>query len=147
MSEIDDLQRRITAALDRVSRAVEQLGSGDSDMSDALEAERTANAQLEERVRAIKDKQETTVARLEDEVARLKDAVSRREGEVQSLTALNDSLRQSNAALREASEGAVDGALREELAQLRAEREREAAEMDDILAALAPVLTEGRTHA
>ena len=74
MSEISELERRITAALDRASQALDKLSAattadGDSgDLAAELEAERVANAQLEERVRAIKDKQETMVARLEADV-------------------------------------------------------------------------------
>ena len=87
MSNISDLERRITSALDRATKALEQLSVASEeagpDLSAELEAERVANRQLEERVRAIKEKQETTLSALEREVADLKGALSARDGEVQ----------------------------------------------------------------
>ena len=50
MSDIDELQRRITAAMDRVAAGLDQLGAnsgGDSAaLGQALEEEKLANAQL-----------------------------------------------------------------------------------------------------
>ena len=109
MSEIEEFQKRIIGALDRAGQALDRLGGPAEDGGDAqalsaeLEAERVANAQLEERVRAIKEKQETTVAGLENEVARLKEALEARDGELQQTRSVNDALRQSNASLREAN--------------------------------------------
>ena len=107
MNDISEFERRITAALDRAQQALEELSAGEGEDTAALaaelEAERVANQQLEERVRAIKDKQETMVAELEAEVSRLKEALKVRDGEVQSMRAVNENLRSSNAALREAN--------------------------------------------
>ncbi len=152
MSDISDFERRITTALDRAAQAMEQLsvgGDGDTTALTAeLEAERVANQQLEERVRAIKDKQETMVAGLEEDVVRLREALKARDAEVQQMRAVNQSLRESNAALREANAQGlaepelVNAAMVTELESLKAARNAERAEIEDILATLEPVLEE-----
>ena len=152
MSDISDYERRITAALDRAQQALEQLGTGDGGDTAALtaelEAERVANQQLEERVRAIKEKQETTVAGLEAEVARLQEALKSRDAEVQSMRQVNEALRSSNVALRTANaEGLADAtlvndAMVSELDSLRAARAAERAEIEEILATIEPALKE-----
>ena len=153
MSDISELERRITGALDRAYQALEQLSaavdSGDAEaMKAELEAERVANAQLEERVRAIKEKQETTVAGLEAEVLRLKDALLARDAEVQRIRSVNEELRSSNATLREAnSKGLADPdeintAMVSEIEGLRAQRASVQADIDEVLATLEPLLKE-----
>ena len=152
MNDITDFERRITTALDRAQQALEQLSAGDggdnSALAAELEAERVANQQLEERVRAIKEKQETTVARLEDEVASLRGALEARDAEVQQMRSVNDALRASNATLRDANAqgladaGLVNAAMTSELDALRAERAADRAEIEEILATLEPVLKE-----
>lgn len=157
MSEIEQYQQRITAALDRISRALEAgRKSGEaSELVAELEAERTANAQLEERVRAIKDKQETTVSALEktveelnSEVASLKEALSDRDGSFQRLRKVNAELRRSNAALREANASAlpdahlVNTSMMAELEALRADHAAGESEMAEIAAVLEPILAE-----
>lgn len=154
MNDIAELERRITAALDRAASALERLNAVSSEESDTselaseLEAERAANAQLEERVRAIKEKQETMVAGLESEVIRLKESIRSRDGELRRMRAVNDELRGSNTALREANAKGlaqpelVNGAMLSELDSLRAERAAERAEIDEVLATLEPLLKE-----
>lgn len=152
MDDISEFERRITAALDRASQAMDRLGSGDGDASAELkaelEAERVANQQLEERVRAIKEKQETKVAGLEADVARLKEALKSRDAEVQSLRSVNEALRGSNSALREANAQGVgdadlvNSAMVTELESLRAARAADRSEIEEILATLEPVLKE-----
>ncbi len=152
MSDISDFERRITAALDRAQTALEQLGAGDDGNSTALaaelEAERVANQQLEERVRAIKEKQETMIAQLEAEVGGLREALNARDAEVQTMRGVNDSLRASNTALREANAQGlaepelVNAAMVSELDSLRAARDADRAEIEDILAVLEPALKE-----
>ena len=154
MSDISEFERRITAALDRAQQALEQLNAGASDDGDTasltaeLEAERVANQQLEERVRAIKDKQETMVAQLEEEVSRLKGALKTRDEEVQAMRGVNENLRASNTALRNANAqglaepGLVNASMVTELDSLRAARAADRAEMEEILATLTPALKE-----
>ena len=152
MSDISEFERRITAALDRAQQALEQLSAGEGGdtvaLTAELDAERVANQQLEERVRAIKEKQETTVAELEGEVAHLQEALKARDGEVQSMRSVNETLRASNTALREANAQGlaepelVNAAMVTELDGLRAARAAERAEIEEILATLEPALKE-----
>ena len=159
MSDISELERRITAALDRAGQAMDSLAassssepsesSGDNaNLAAELEAERMANAQLEERVRAIKEKQETNVTGLEAEVTRLRGSVESRDGELQRMKSVNAELRTSNQALREANANGladphlVNKSMMSELESLRASRAADRAELDDILATLEPALKE-----
>ncbi|MGR3491874.1 MAG: hypothetical protein ACU0DW_07420 [Shimia sp.] len=90
MTEIEQLEGRLRDALDRIRAAAAQApatASGDeasaaeiSRLTRELEEERTANAQLEERVRAIREKQDQKVTSLETRLAE-------QEGEIKSLQA------------------------------------------------------------
>ena len=154
VSEIEEFQKRIIGALDRAGKALDRLGGMTDDGTDSqalageLEAERMANAQLEERVRAIKEKQETMVSRLESDVSRLREALQSRDGEVQRMRSVNDELRTSNRALREANAAGlaephlVNSAMMSELEALRERRATDRAELDEILATLEPALKE-----
>jgi len=157
MVDIEEYQRRITGALDRIGRAMEarQTAGGGQDLAEELEAERVANAQLEERVRAIREKQETTVSALEKtvedlsaEIASLKEALADRDGGLQRIRRVNAELRRSNAALREANAAGladphlVNTSMMAELEALRAEQAAGAAEMAEIAAVLEPILAE-----
>ena len=154
MSELEELQRRIVGALDRAGQALDRLTTAAPDTGDSaalqaeLEAERMANAQLEERVRAIKEKQETHVAGLEAEVAKLREALAARDGEVQRMRSVNDELRASNRALREANAQGlaephlVNSSMMSELEALRERRAADRAEIDEILSTLEPALKE-----
>lgn len=154
MSEISDLERRITSALDRIGTAIERSREQD-DLSAALEAERTANAQLEERVRAIKEKQETTLSALHSEVealqaeiASLKSALKERDSGLQRLRRVATELRASNTALREANRAGLPDAhlvnvsMMAELEALRADHAAGQAEMAEIADAIEPLLAE-----
>ena len=149
MSDVAEIEARIMAALDRIAAAIDTLPDGPpEDLGPALEAERVANAQLEERVKAIKDKQETLVGRLESEVASLRDKLMRREAEATRMRGVNEALRKSNRTLREANAagladaGLVDAATKAELEALQALRDGDRAELDDILGTLAPIVEE-----
>jgi chromosome segregation ATPase len=153
MDDIAEFERRITAALDRAAQALDALsaGGGSDDAAELkaeLEAERVANSQLEERVRAIKDKQEKMVARLEAEVAELKEALSDRDAALQQVRSVNEALRSSNEALRKANAKGVgdpelvNASMMTELDTLRKQRAADRKEIEDILATLEPVLKE-----
>lgn len=163
MSDFAEHANRIAAALDRIGSGVDLLGgatdeagprqSGESDaLREALEAERNANAQLEERVLAIKEKQEKVVARLEGDMAALQAEADNMSAELAQLRALNTQLRENNQALRAANAQGVgdasliNSALDTELAALETRRAADRAELDAILKELAP-LVEEQTHA
>lgn len=151
MSELSELEGRITAALERVGRGVEALSKQPeapaadeaeaTRLKEALEAEKTANDQLEERLRAVHGK-------LEGELASLGARASAAEAEVERLRAVNAKLRQTNRALRAANaEGLgdaslINGAMAAELEALRALRDSDRAELDGLIAELTPLTEE-----
>ncbi len=155
MNDITELERRITAALDRIGNGLASVGGkgGASDevaqLREALETEQSANSQLEERVRAIRDRQEQTVSALETEVTRLREASARHDGELQKLKRVNAQLRQNNQALRDANEQGVgdphliNKSMMTELDALRASRDADRAELDAVLGELRPMLERG----
>ena len=65
MSNIDELQRRITAAIDRIANGISNAGGKTSSenqvMAAALDDEKLANAQLTERVRNLKSRYDSTL--------------------------------------------------------------------------------------
>jgi hypothetical protein len=155
MSEMTELARRLSAALERIGTGLEAAAgepaatTGDSTaLQEALEAERTTNAQLTERVRAIKDKQETMVGTLEAKVARLSQQLDAAGAELQRQNRLNADLADANRALSEAaSKGLsephlINRSMQTELEALRAARAAEMAEMEEILSELKPLIEE-----
>lgn len=164
MSDFVEYERRITAALHRISQGLGQLGDvrsagtiaaptgADSTetaaLREALDAERAANAQLTERVRAIKEKQETMIGGLERTVARLTEQLDAQGRETQRLKRLNAQLTDTNRSLSTAAEQGVtephliNRAMMTELEALRAQRAADVAEMDEILSELKPLIGE-----
>ena len=158
MSDISELEGRITAALDRIGQGLERLSkpaADDSQKADAeelvqlraaLDDEKTANAMLEERVKAIKEKQDNTVATLTDEVERLRGLLQAEEAGLARVQKVNAELRANNDALRAAiSEGVaephlVNKSMMAELEALRAAQAADRAELDAVLGELAPLV-------
>lgn len=159
MSEIADLERRITDALARIGRAMEAADdapgsntSGDGDMAamhEALAAEKEANAQLIERVKAIKEKQDTLMQQNEKLIERQRAQLATFEADVARLSRVNDQLRHNNEALRTANADGladphlVNKAMLTELEALRAVRTADRDEIDAILSELKPLVGEG----
>ncbi len=161
MTDVAELEKRLSAALDRIASGVAAMASpapdaGDSEevarLRESIESERSANAQLEQRVIAIKDKQEKLVANLEAEVARLRQELEDREATLHRVKRINQRLRENNRALREANRAALGDAelintsMVTELDALRLSRETDRAELDTILNELKP-LVEGGANA
>ncbi|WP_457646941.1 hypothetical protein [Profundibacter sp.] len=155
MSEITELERRITDALARIDAGVDTLGQGAASdgsgdaaaLQEALEAEKAANAQLEERVAAIKDKQETLIKDLEKQISDLTATVARQEEDAKTLIALNNELREA-AEARQAASGDTDAelvnkALQTELEALQTARKADLAELETIMTELKPLIGEG----
>jgi len=146
MKDMSELERRISAALDRISthvatfqraapvaEPVRAAPNGDlpraAELKAELDAERAVTAQLEERVRAIKERQDTKVASLETDLAAARNRIA----------ALEEALEDA----RDGAEApADDSALLAELDALRAERAAERAELADLLAELKPIVEE-----
>ncbi|HHC29692.1 MAG TPA: hypothetical protein ENK80_03885 [Rhodobacterales bacterium] len=160
MTQITDLQARITAALDRIGQGLEALerpAAADAGqageiarLTSELEDERTANAQLEERVRAIREKQDSAVETLASEVDRLRALLEEEEAAVSRLGRVNAELRANSAALREAmAQGLaephlVNKAMMAELEALRAAQGADRAELDAVLGEIAPLIADIR---
>ena len=154
MSQIDELQSRITAAMDRIGQGLDGIAAAPAadatadveSLKQELEDEKLANAQLLERFKRMKrrlagerdertaqlEAQSGTVAKLDTELGRLRKA--------------NEQLRSSNQALRAANEAGVsephliNKAMLAELDSLRAIRTAEAAETRAIIDTLDPLI-------
>ena len=153
MSDIKELEGRIAAALERISNGLPNKMSGSSTgdsagLQAALDEERSANAQLVERVKALKERQDTKIAELEARVAAQADQMANLDGELQRLRTSNADMRELNAQLRSAaSDGSADPeminrALVAEIDALKAQRSADASEVDAILNELKPLIEE-----
>lgn len=161
MTDITELERRISSALDRIGTGLSGLSTDASEVADdgqlqmlqeALDTEKTANAQLEERVRAIKEKQDAIITELHSEIGALRDELAANGDENEQLKIVNGRLRRNNRALRDANEKGVgdpeliNDSMVVELDALRARRQQDRAELDSILSELKP-LVEGNADA
>ncbi len=162
MTEISDLESRLSAALDRIRSGVERLSvpapQGDAPLADVPEGpslaqvqaqlaeERDANAQLEERVKALKARQDGRLTELEAMADGAKVRMAKVDKDLQRLRQVNAELRDINTKLRAAVEAGVsephliNRAMQAELEALRAVRAADAAEVDAVLDALRPIL-------
>lgn len=116
----------------------------------ALDEERTANAQLEERLRLLRDRGDSrlTAALAERDAARAR--VAELDGALQGLRQSQAELREMAGQLRAAlAEGVaepdlVNRAMQAEIDALVALRAADAAEVDAVIAELRPLIEEGR---
>ncbi|HAW47491.1 MAG TPA: hypothetical protein DCX34_09670 [Roseovarius sp.] len=162
MNQIEELQTRITAALERIQRGVEARAEAeavrkDDDATDGaelatlrqeLEDERLVTAQLEERIRVLHERLEEKEAALaaaqdgQDGQGAQSETMTRLDTDLQSLRAANAQLRESNAALRTAhaagvaNPDAINASLQAELDALRVARD---ADHDEVAAVLAEI--------
>ena len=164
MSDIDAMQGRIMAALDRIGQGLDGLtqDKGDTELEglrQQLEDEQLANAQLEERVKKLSARtreaeeaaraagaaQSTEAADRATAQQERAQAMTQLDGELQSLRKANQQLRDNNTALRAAnSEGVaephlINKAMMAELDGLRAARAADRAEMDVLLTELGQI--------
>ncbi|EEW25796.1 hypothetical protein [Rhodobacter ferrooxidans] len=163
MGEIAEFERRITAALQRIGAGLDQLGpiteaqpgpdAGDlaadvASLRDALDDERTVNAQLGERLRAVKEREAEGLAEAQARIEAMTRQLDVQGLELQRMRKTTIQLREQLRVLREAqTQGLADPqmlnkAMLGELEALRAARQSETAELDEILAELAPLLQE-----
>ena len=161
MQDITELEKRITTALERIGKGVDRLAAqprpaattaapavapSDSALRAQLEEEKSLTAQLQARLRAAKDRE--AKGDLQDKVDRLTQELDVQGLELQRMRRVNATLREQLEALRTAAAagatepGLINKAMAAELEVLRAIRLTEMAEMDEILAALEPHLTE-----
>ncbi|WP_045386712.1 hypothetical protein [Falsirhodobacter sp. alg1] len=131
MQDLVELERRITGALERIGTAAEGLQGGAAERR-AVEEEKLVNAQLGERLRAVKEKSAARIEALEAEVAAL----------TEQLEALRSAATNVQGHLPSAGEGGSA-----ELEELQAARARDRAELDAVLAALTPLVDKAEeTH-
>jgi hypothetical protein len=167
MQDITELEKRITAALERIGKGVDRLAAqprpataasaasassaaaapvADSALRAQLEEEKSLTAQLQARLRATKERE--AKGDLQEKLDRLTQELDVKGLELQRMRRVNASLREQLEALRTAQASGVtdpsliNKAMLTELEALRATRLTEIAEMDDILAALEPHLSE-----
>ena len=151
MDDIKALETRITDALDRIRYQVSLRGAGASsrELNLQLQQEREANAQLEERVKLLKSRQDGRIAELEGRIAEQAEQLAALDAELQQLRGSNADLTQICGQLRDAAMvGASDAelinrALMAEVEGLTAQRSAEAAEVAAILSDLKPLLQKG----
>ncbi len=154
MSDIEDFEQRISRALARIGAGIERvqtpsapIGKGDSEaLQTALDDERQVTAQLEERVKSLRDRQDHAIAEMKAEAAVTATRMTQLDMDLQRLRRANEQLTSTIEALRTANEAGVgephliNKAMMAELEALRASRATDVAEADAILGALTPLV-------
>jgi hypothetical protein len=167
MDEIAELERRITAALERIGDGMERrlrapagaaavtLAEIDR-LREELDEERMANAQLSERLRVQRERSERAAGVLRAEVDRLTRQVDEQALAMQRMVTSTIQMREEMRRLREdvqaggaVNPALIDKALVTELEAYRATRGAESAELAGIIAALTPIVEaeEAKLHA
>ena len=157
MSDISELESRITAALDRIAWSVENgldqpaaapttsAPLGDSDLAEELEIERATNQKLSaasaENMAQI-ERLEVRVTRLANKLEQTETENKRLENVIETLSQNNDALREANAA-HQGDASTAEASANTQLEHLRALRDADRGELDDIMAELAPIVKEG----
>ncbi|CUX81993.1 MAG: putative transmembrane and coiled-coil 2 protein [Roseibaca calidilacus] len=163
MTDIEKIETRLSRALDRIAAAAGKLATPaapaapeDEDatrLRAELEAERAKTAQLNERVNAVRQRQDSSVASMERRLARMTEQLDLQSLEMLRLKKANSKLIEANRQLREGREAqviepsAINRSLVAELEALRAERASELAEMEDVLGELKPLMNTGERDA
>jgi len=164
MSDINELESRITAALDRVRSGLGKLEKPapapqepppDAEsvalvakLEGQLNEERDANAQMAERVKALKERQDGQVSGQEERLGDQRAQIVRVQSELLRLRQVNESLRSSITRLREANTSQigdphlVNKAMLAELDAMRAAQSADASEIADIVTQLKPLVEE-----
>ncbi len=161
MSQIEELQGRIAAALDRISQGMDlQANSNLGDADDGaevealrkeLEEERVASEQLKERNKVLSERVQELTERLEQDdqgelVQTLRGRLEKNKANIERLHELNDNLRDSNANLREANKSRVgephliNSSMIAELENHKAMREMEKEALESLLSSLETTL-------
>lgn len=175
MADIEELERRIFAALDRIGDELSGLPEAEAlaealrraapppepaaepeedpaeriaELESALENERLVSAQLEERVKALKARQDETIERLRGQIETLRGQSAQTQEASERLRQVNAELRDINARLRERlTEGTaepqlINKAMMAELDALRATRAADIAEVQAVIHELRPLVAE-----
>jgi len=156
MSNIDELQGRIAAAMARIAKGVDGLSAAatgpDPETAQALEDERVANEQLRARVASLKTRADGEMADMRAKIEEGDARMGQLDLELQRVRRANQQLLDACEALREANEEGVgdahliNKAMLAELEALRAARAADVAESSAILAALTPLVESAGGH-
>ncbi len=152
MTDLDQLNARLANALDRIAAGLTHNAPAPDAAADALRAdlarEKATNSQLNERLRAAKDRDGQTAGALQVKVDAMTRQLDVQGLEMQRLRKTTSQLRdQLRVVIEAARDGTVDAAminkaLLAELEAMRAIRASEEAEIEDILSELAPLILE-----
>ena len=173
MPQIDVTERRITTALDRIRKSIETepipqidntvvleleeklrilqstLQAAKADLSD----EQSTNAQLEQRVRRLRDRQQGFLTKLEADIGKQQAAMRKLDADLQTQRVANEQLRQSNHSLRTANESGVadpeliNKAMMDEIVALHAARSTDQSEAQVVITSLNVLLQKTATGA
>jgi hypothetical protein len=162
MQDLGELEQRLAVALDRIGAGIAGLRAdatpapdtlGNADLQMALDEERMLSAQLNERLRAVKEKETETQSLASAKLDQMSVQLDAQGAELKRMRNTNVQLREVLHILREAAAQGlsdphlVNRAMLAELEALRATRLTEVAQMDEILAELAPLIEEVREDA
>ena len=162
MQDLGELEQRLAVALDRIGAAIAGLPAdaapapdmrGNADLQIALDEERMLSAQLNERLRAVKEKETERQSHAAAKLVQMSGQLDAQGAELKRMRNTNVQLREVLHILREAAaQGLADPhlvnrAMLAELEALRATRLTEVAQMDEILAELVPLIEEVREDA
>ena len=162
MQNLTELEQRLAMALDRIGTAIDGLPveispvedpAVNADLQMALDEERMLCAQLNERLRAVKDKDIQSQTQYGEKFEQMAQQLDAQGAELKRMRNTNVQLREVLHILREAAAQGlpdpelVNRAMLAELDALRATRLTEVAQMDEILAELAPLIEEVREDA
>ena len=152
MSDIAELERRITFALERVANAAAR-GDGSSaelsELKNSLADEQVENERLRDRLQDMKDSHGAALEALEGKLDQIRTQISRQEHDLSKLRAVNAQLRENNAKLRDANAAGladadlVNQSLSTELEAVRTTQATDRSELDAILEDLRPLVEEG----
>ena len=153
MQDITELQRRLSGALERIGHGLERLGAvappvpepqaapgpDPADLEAALASERELTAQLQERIRATRERSDSRVAENEKELRDVHALLAAVESDRNRLKAIAETLSETCSQLRElnakgvADAHVVNHAMTTEIDALRIMRDSDRSELDSIV--------------
>ncbi|MGB3279608.1 MAG: hypothetical protein WBA92_10495 [Pseudorhodobacter sp.] len=137
---------------DDKSARVAELEAEVTKLKTALAAEKSTVAQLNERLKSVKDREQLSQGQLETKVEKMTQQLDVQGLELQRMRKSTVQLREHLRVLHEAAADnmaephLINKAMLAELENLRATRHSETAEMDEILAELKPLIEEARAN-
>ena len=162
MQDLADVEQRLAAALDRIDASMKMLpasstfavaAKGGEDLQMALDEERMLSAQLNERLRAVKEKETESQSQVSAKLNQMSHQLDVQGAELKRMRNTNVHLNEILRILREAAAQGVSDphlvnrAMLAELDALRATRLTEVSQMDELLAELSPLIEEVREDA